>query len=274
MHLSHIAKQANAMLAAGIMIPFSKSHEKWRDTDQKLGKIVGASVDKNSKGVDALFLDVEFDNEAARDLSLNGEVSVGVPDRWQDGTGRTWHLPLQHAITTAAPVVAGMDSWQSLAASFAANPTYMSTLYELLGVDTDEAALEAVQGLQTKVAELTAPKLELSFDAPILKTFQEARIARLNADVTLGEIGPATRDEMILAFANDKFLGMELSQGSTDTFEQTYKLVKLASKNPPVRTNGRMSHPSNGAMELSHNADSGPTPLDAIIDRMVEKAKK
>lgn len=159
--LQHWKRSLEEQLAAGLVVPFSKSHQNWDDPEQKLGKVVGAEVGVNDKGLPSFKLHFLFDDEKSRDIGLKGDVSIGSPPVWYDGKGRKWVYPLQHVASTNAPVIPGLETWQAIAAAFSETSRgsimELDELIELLGIEVPEDANtdEAKKALiQAKLKEL------------------------------------------------------------------------------------------------------------------------
>lgn len=165
--LRHWAESVAKLRANGIKIPLARNHDEWDDPEKQLGEVVAASVEKNRKGLDALFLNIRFDSEQSRDIALKGDVSIGSPPKWIDGKKREYVYPLQHVASTNAPVIPGLESWQKIAAAFTqpkGSNMELDELIELLGIQVDDETAgsdEAKKALiKAKLAELTsgAPK--------------------------------------------------------------------------------------------------------------------
>src|SRR4051812_29771909 len=75
--LKRLADSVTELRLAGVDVPFANGHEDWMNAANRLGDIVGAVVEKNEKGIPALFIDVDFADEAARDLAIKADVSIG-----------------------------------------------------------------------------------------------------------------------------------------------------------------------------------------------------
>lgn len=158
--LNHWRDSLAELRAAGIKSPLATNHETWDQPENRLGEIVGANVRENDSGLPALFLRILFDDEKSRDIGLKGDVSIGSPGEWYDGTGRRWDWPLQHVASTNAPVIPGLEQWRKIAASFSKSTTKANTmdldeLIKLLGITVpDGASDETKQALiEAKLAQ-------------------------------------------------------------------------------------------------------------------------
>lgn len=247
--LNHWKRSLEEQLAAGIQVPFSKSHKTWDAPEDRLGKVVAAEVRENDNGLPSLILDFLFDDEKSRDIGLKGDVSIGSPPVWYDGKGRKWEYPLQHVASTNAPVIPGLETWQAIAAAFNTRGSKMELdeLIELLGIEvpddanTDEAKkaliqaklkeltgggapaeetpadapVEASQGAKAAPATPTVPqakKVTVAFSHPtIVNTVRNARLAQLDALVTQNVITPAVKKKLELAHCSAEGIKLELS---------------------------------------------------------------
>lgn len=162
--LEHWKQSLEQLREAGVKSPLAKSHETWDQPADHLGEIVGADVRENDQGQPSLFLRILFDDEQSRDIGLKGDVSIGSPEVWYDGTGREWNFPLQHVASTNAPVIPGLEAWRKIAASFSQSKSAkgqqmdLDELIKILGIKVD-ASVNSDDGkkalIMAKLQELT-----------------------------------------------------------------------------------------------------------------------
>ena len=272
--LSRMADSVQELRSAGIAVPFTNGHD-WINPANRLGDVVNAVVEKDEDGVSALFLGVDFVDDKSRDTALKGDVSIGYMGEFRDGRGITHEKVLRHVAATNAPVIPSLGEWQALAASFNGKTTDMDKqLLELLGVEDEGLALEAVKGLQSKITELSAPKVELSHPPQYIQLISDSRISKLDAALAKAEIPPCVHSELVLAFANERTVNLELSHGSTsEGFDLALKIAKLAYNSPNLPASGRSSTPAPGSIALSHDGAGAPDGLDAAIEKLVAARK-
>lgn len=248
--LDHLAHSIGELRTAGVQIPFANGHDDWANAANRLGDVVGAVVEDGN-----LSLEIDFADEASRDLALKADVSIGMLDKFYDGRGQLHRTVIRHLAATSAPVIPALDEWHQIAASFNKPNNNMDELYTLLGIDKQpELLLAAVKELQEKAKPVE--KVDLSFPPLVIRTVRDAREATLSAFVTQGVFTPAVKAELVTQFCTDKAVNAELSHNEAGQgFDFAVKLATLASKSKPISPTGRSAAPTAGEVELSHNGN-------------------
>lgn len=143
--LKHWKKSIDLQLSRGILVDVPIGHTTAPEASR--GKVVGASVDINSRGQAALFLDIEFADEKAAQLAKTTQVSIYSPPSWTDGLGNTYDRPVRHVALTQQPVIPKLDAFTLIASLDEGTNSmeFLTQIAEAIGLevaeDMDEAAL-------------------------------------------------------------------------------------------------------------------------------------
>lgn len=112
------AKTGKAMLAAGVRIPIVCDHsEKARDA-------VGNVIDFKADASGLLSL-CQFIGPDAPLLAARNDVSVGIREKFIDGSGRDWGDAITHVALTPVPVVGGLDPFIAASRSDDSDPVLL-----------------------------------------------------------------------------------------------------------------------------------------------------
>jgi hypothetical protein len=111
--LNRWKQSVELQLERGVLIDVPKGHT--TDPDASKGAVVGAVVEKNSRGEPALFLDIKFADAEAAKLAKTTQVSIFSPPSWQDGLGNMYSRPIRHVALTQQPVIPKLDAFTLIA---------------------------------------------------------------------------------------------------------------------------------------------------------------
>lgn len=276
--LEHWRKSVELQLENGILVDVPIGHT--TNPEASRGKVVGAEVDKNSRGEDALFLHIEFADAQAAKLAKTTQVSIFSPPSWTDGTGKTYTRPLRHVALTQQPVIPKLDAF-TLIASLEGDFNTMDALKAIcdaVGIEysdtDDEATLQQLiidafnEGADEDPTEGEDPELdqELGDEDPLLedeedeeeetalslslgvrKQLIEGRKARIGLLLSERRITPAQHKHL-----TGKYCGTTLKL--SDDFDSVVKTLSLGDqRHTGSRTGAQL--PKNGDNPLRADAE-------------------
>lgn len=254
-------QSVDLQLERGVLIDVPKGHT--TDPEASKGKVVGATVDKNSRGEDALFLDIQFADAESAKLAKTTQVSIFSPPEWQDGLGNTYSRPIRHVALTQQPVIPKLDAF-TLIASLDEGSDQMNLLQQIcdqIGIpyepDADDQTLADLivaafnegaepEGDEELPEDDMPADEELSDDEPVLEDEEEedtalslslpvrrqiiaGRTARVDLLLSQQKITPAQGKQL-----KAKFCGNSLSL--SDSFDSTMDVLALSE---PRKTGSR-----------------------------------
>lgn len=163
--LTHWANTFSQFQQNGIGVPVPVEHT--TDPEKNRGQVVRMSVEKNSRGIPALFGVIEFkDNESAK-LAETAQVSIFSPPDFNDGRGRRYYRPVRHVALTDYPVVPKLDNFEIISASLSnGEDLVMSTIKNLatqMGIEfekdaSDEVVCDKIATSYQAMSEASKPK--------------------------------------------------------------------------------------------------------------------
>jgi hypothetical protein len=118
--LHHWKNTFDKMMHEGIEVPIPLEHT--TDPRAKQGTAVGFEVDKNKRGIPALFMLSRFVDDAAEKIGTRTNVSLFAPPKFKSGIGTEYVQPIRHVALTDYPVIPGLEGWQKLALSYGIEP--------------------------------------------------------------------------------------------------------------------------------------------------------
>jgi len=249
----HWADTFDRMKANGVRVPLPAGHSTNADNNR------GWITEMFNEG-DRLVgvCEVSGDAKEADRLVASNDVSIFVPQAFEDGAGNRYQRPIVHVALTPHPVITGLGEFVPLAASIYSNQEKepkmnWDKLKTGLGITedvTDDNAVDlvlahvvslnethetALKPLNERIVALekATPK-KRDVDDLLLKLAHENRAGKLDQLVVAARITPAVRDKLVAAFIGDKSTALRLSleQGTPDKFDE---LVLALSENDPVK---------------------------------------
>lgn len=261
--MDHWLSSFETMQDAGIDVPAPVEHT--TDPEKRRGTCIGMQRGIDSKGREALFGYIEFNDEESAKLS-NSQVSIYVPaERPANGTEKPLKNVISHVAITDYPVVNDLDGFEiaaSLTPAKESKPMLLKKLATELGLslsdDADDqgsydAILSHVKELSLAIEDMKkkAPpfkkkddededdkekmkkEVAASFALKFSGTEAKTRKAQIGTLVSTGKITKAVADDLEKTFCKEESLCLAFgSDGSfTDSFESTFEAL---SKNEPV----------------------------------------
>jgi len=259
--MRHWVATHELMASNGVRVPVPIDHS--MSPEAKRGSLKKLAIEKNSRGIDALFGYIKFDKPEYETLAASADVSIYVPPEARDGLGNQYYRPIRHVGLTDYPVIPGLDGFEQIAASF--NTGDLMNLKELaakIGVTaegTDEQICDAIAAAwQAKNAAPPAapPAAPVAPAAPVMRQampfprapvaasllgmFKENRQAKLDKLVMQGRITTAVAEKLSERYLSDDVATLALStvegdDGETIQFDDGFDhlMISLAD-NPPV----------------------------------------
>jgi hypothetical protein len=269
--LNRWKQSVDLQLERGVLIDVPKGHT--TDPDASKGKVVGAIVEKNSRGEHALFLDIQFADAESAKLAKTTQVSIFSPPEWQDGLGNTYSRPIRHVALTQQPVIPKLDAF-TLIASLDEGSDQMNLLQQIcdeIGIpyepDADDQTLadaiiaafnegadpegdeELLEDDMPADEELSEDDLivedeeeeedtVLSLSLPVRRQVAAGRTARVDLLLSQNKITPAQGKQL-----KSKFCGNTLSL--SDSFDSTMEVLALSeSRKTGSRTSAQLQNGS------------------------------
>tara|TARA_B100000749_G_scaffold269534_1_gene248424 strand:+ start:3391 stop:4572 length:1182 start_codon:yes stop_codon:yes gene_type:complete len=268
--VDHWAGKVKEFNDAEIEIPITSEHSE--APEARLGSIVGASVKKDSRGRDGLFVKMKFVDKESAKIGLKNQVSLYSPAKYKDSRKVEHVYPIRHVAVTSYPVVTKLDGYTPIAASFSKPQIEDVTMVKILeladgiGLKLSEktsedaaskAILDEVKGLKDRVTSLEAVKaeldtLELSFkgykaanppkaaEIPVsdamLKIVEENRELKLSQLVQHSNISPVVKQKMLENFCTKDGISLVLSQNHNDGFDT---FIDIMAENNIVELGGK-----------------------------------
>ena len=267
--LEHWAGKVKEFGKAEIEIPITSEHSE--APEARLGSIVDASVKKDSRGRDGLFVKMKFVDAKSAEVGLKNQVSLYSPAKYKDSRKVEHVYPIRHVAVTSYPVVTKLDGYTPIAASFSKPPNEDETMVKILELaggiglklsdksteeDASTAILSEVKGMKTRLAALENAErerdvLKLSFEgyktanppkaAPMpvsdamVKMIGENRELKLSQLVQGSRISPVVKQLLLDQFCTKEGVSLVLSQNHNDGFDT---FIDIMAKNDVVALGG------------------------------------
>ena len=236
--LMHWASTHDLLTTNGIGVPLPVSHTE--DPEANRGQVIGMFVEKNTRGIPALFGRIQFRDQEAAELAKTSQVSLFSPPEFVDGKGNRYVRPIKHVALTDYPVIPALQGFQSIAASFVVPLKKEATmpLKELatrLNIQCEDdaqlaetivASFEAKSTLilgkdaEIEVLKKKVPADPLTVTAAHKGMLRDNRSMKLGALVAGGHISPAVKADLEAAFCAEEALVLALSRETpTDGFD-------------------------------------------------------
>lgn len=258
--LKHWKQSIELQLSRGIRIDLPLGHT--TNPEASRGKIVGADVRENSRGLPSLWVTVEFADEKAAELAKTAEVSLYSPPSWQDGFGNTYSRPIRHVALTQQPVISNLDAFTLIASLDEGSQSmdYLMQIADAIGLEAvdgeDEAALtqrilDAItaeedpedtgeddpmldgEDLGEDLGEGGDPTMDMSFSHREVLEGRKARVALL---LSQGKITPAQQKKLESTYCAKGSLAL------SNEFDSAIQVLSLSeSRKPGSRTGAQLS---------------------------------
>lgn len=289
--LHHWADTFGQMRQAGVEVPVPIEHT--NDPEKRRATVVDLQVAPNSRGVQALYAKIKFRDAEAEKLAASAGVSIYVPPKFTDGTGRTYYRPIRHVALTDYPVVPGLEGFQAIAASHAgAMQMSLQSLAEKMAIpvaDKDDPTIESeimmkFQQLQKQLEEANAEIAKLKGEgeegegggeeppavaAGFLRVLRDNRKMKLDSAVQRGLLTPAARKKIEDAHCTDKALALS-ANSDADPFDS---IMDTLEANGAVLSFREKSGPQ-GAPLRDPSKKPEKTSVEADAERRAEEAAK
>lgn len=298
--VDHWVSTFREMRDDGLSVPVPVEHT--TDPEKNRGHVVEMERGVNSQGLVALYGYIEFIDEDAARLAKSAKVSIYMPPEFSSGKGKTYDKPITHVALTDYPVVAPMDEWEPIAASFSKETVMKLTqaVKAALGKlkfeydeekDDEESLAQALGKAVAKLAEdeekreeeaakaanddegkedksaSDDEKKEMSISMAHVEMLKENREAKLDRLVEKGAITPAVKKRLMEKFGSEKTLRLSLSSeryddGFSDVIES------LRDNDPVVLGSQTGGQSGRTAVALSReHMDPAKNPLIADANR-------
>lgn len=255
--LQHWKKSVELQLERGILVDVPIGHT--TDPEKSRGKVIGAAIDKNSRGLPALFFDIEFADEEAAKLATRTQVSIYSPPSWTDGLGNTYSRPIRHVALTQQPVIPGLDAFTLVASLDEGTNSmeFLTQIAEALGLEVDPEMDEAAltQAILDAITSEEDPEME---DDPIVedddsdlppdedtgmslsmqREVANGRKARIALLLTKKHITPAQAKQLERKYCAPTSLSLSMSSD----FDSTLELLALSDPRPTGSRTGAQIH--------------------------------
>jgi hypothetical protein len=215
--LHRLAATFNQMKANGVAVEVPVDHS--LSAEDNYGYVTGMTVEKNKKGVLALYGIHEMAGDKGIDLvHRNKGVSVLIEKDFKDGKGNAYGEAITHSSIVQQPVVPGQEDFEAIAASITNKQNipmlflsgkdstmdeFLKKLRVILGADdslTEENAMsrlaEHISGLGTKNGDLQKQLVDLQGEMAKLKTDNKAA-STVQIDPNLAEQMGTTAEQQL-----------------------------------------------------------------------------
>jgi len=239
--LHHWSNGIDLQLSNGVRIDVSSEHS--AKPEDSRGKVVGSEIGLNENNDPALFLYVEFANDAYASLADTAEVSIFSPPSYQDGKGNTYYRPIRGLALTQNPVIPGLSSFELVLSHTGTAPMPLRALAKSLGISVADEATDAQISASISKAFSTLKKAKAktkpdpvkpdqtivasnntAFNRGLLRRSRQADIESLVSD---GHITPAVAVELSKQWTSDDALTLSLSHEPTMvSFDTTINALK------------------------------------------------
>jgi len=237
---------------------------------------------------DSLFAIMELYGDDVLTVTKASDVSIYSPPEIIDGNGIKYTYPITHIALTTVPVIPGLSSFETIAASQKniniklESKMKLAQVIELLGLSFDddkmtddekeEKVLSAIKALKEKddvKDDDDEDKKELSasrVSPAVLSLAKENRSMKLDALVESGKVTPAVKKALEKIYCDEKSLSLSLSKAD-DHFDEIVTILKFND----VVSLGSQTSPQ--IMELSDSLKTGKNLLLADIEKRLNPKK-
>jgi hypothetical protein len=290
----------DAYTANGNEVYMPLEHSGKDDPTKRRATVRRMEVEKNSKGLDALFGYVEFRDEQAERELKDAQCSIYVEHKVKDGKGNEYIEPITHVAFTDQPVIPGLEGWVLACARTPKVGAASMTIQELAGkcgVENaaslnDDAAFTAIatafEQKTAKIAELE--KLLTDNDIPLPGTdgtdggdggdeppikasraqiglLKDNRELKITALSQAGKITGVQAKSLREKYCTDKQCALALSRESGDDFDAVYETLQ---QNPSIT--GERSGPQAKLSREQRDKADAENPLLRDADRRAKEA--